>query len=145
MKSSPPLMCDYLNSNSETHHLFLANSFHLKWSGLKHEITIIFQNNSNMKASARILDTWQKNRKLWETRNTKDMRDTVENKMYFLERWETVTDLNRGLAMGGGVQLVGFTCHAPLQHCLHKNMLTASAEGEKDKRRRWKKGEDTQR
>lgn len=47
--------------------------------------------------------------------------------------------------MGGREELAGFTCHAPLQHSLHKNILTACAEGEKDKRRRWKKGEDTQR
>lgn len=70
----------------------------------------------------------------------------AENEMYFLERQETVTDLKREAWMGGGrAELVGFTCHAPLQHCLHKNMLTASAEGEKDKRKRLKKGEDTQR
>lgn len=28
------------------------------------------------------------------------MRDTAENKMYFLKRRDTVTDLNRGLALG---------------------------------------------
>lgn len=80
------------------------------------------------------MDRKQRNREPGETRNTKDMGDTAENKMYFLERQETVTDLNREvwLWLGG----VGFTCHAPLQHCLHKNILTASAEGEKDKRRR---------
>lgn len=37
----------------------------------------------------------RRNRELWETGNTGDMRDAAENKMYFLEKQETRIDLNR--------------------------------------------------
>lgn len=47
--------------------------------------------------------------------------------------------------MEGGVHLAGLTCHAPLQCCLYENMPTARAEGEKDRRDRWKREEDIQR
>lgn len=41
--------------------------------------------------------------------------------------------------------MVGFTCHAPLQHCLHENMLTAElkekkTEGKDEKQERTFKG-----
>ena len=72
----------------------------------------------------------------------------AENKMYFLERQETVTDLNREawIRGGGGVQLVGFTCHAPLQHSLHKKtywlpvLKEKKTKGEDEKRERTLKG-----
>lgn len=68
------------------------------------------------------------------------MGDMAENKKYFLERQETVTDLNREAWLWGEEWSWSvFTCHAPLQHCLHKNILTATAEGEKTK------GEDEKR
>lgn len=64
--------------------------------------------------------------------------DMAENKMYFLERQETVTDLNREARLWRGgrerswlVSLVMHPCNTP-----HKNIVTASAEGDKDKSRR---------
>lgn len=47
------------------------------------------------KTRVKILDRKQRKRELCETQNTKDMGDMAANKIYFLERQETVTDLNR--------------------------------------------------
>ena len=47
--------------------------------------------------------------------------------------------------MGGGAELVNFTCQAHLRRGVHKNLLISSSEGEKDNRGGLENGEDTQR